>query len=458
MVFALLLVLPFSTGCEIIWGLKHDTVADGPSDPDSSEKATALGGGDATSDSGDSSSELEEAQTDSTGSTPQDANTDPSESESGDALGNTGPEGDVDSSTPGDVASNDPDASAGDANVTSDERDDGNAEAPDQDSPDADAANDSSSDANPSDGAGIDTGIIPPSCQQLSVLCGDGDSCCKSLEIPGAFYILAANDTPGNQGSATVPTFLLDKYEVTTGRFQAFVDDYDNWHGSPEGGPSQAAIALANARGWQPDFDDKLPATADALRATATNRDASGTTDCTNWTFTRLETLPMNCVSWYEAFAFCIWDGGRLPTEAEWEYAAVGGTQYNFPYPWGNDSPTGRAVYGHFGDGNPDTESIYDILPVGTYPLGAARWGQLDMMGSVFEWMLDYFGPYPQQDCNDCANLTGSNRVFRGGSWYTDLGYFNVIRRDYIDYSYSPLLRTQEIGVRCARDLPVVDP
>jgi hypothetical protein len=72
------------------------------------------------------------------------------------------------------------------------------------------------------------------------------------------------------------------------------------------------------------------------------------------------ETRAINCVNWYKAFAFCLWDGGRLPTEAEWEYAAAGGDQ-NRRYPWGSAVPAqdaALAVYGCFGD--------CSVLPVGS--------------------------------------------------------------------------------------------
>jgi sulfatase modifying factor 1 len=105
------------------------------------------------------------------------------------------------------------------------------------------------------------------------------------------------------------------------------------------------------------------------------------------------ENLPINCVNWYEAYAFCIWDGGFLPSEAEWEYAAAGGSEQR-EYPWGSAAPATAnqyAIYGCYY--NPDDAGlctgVANIAPVGTATLGAGRWGQLDLAGDEYQWNLD---------------------------------------------------------------------
>jgi hypothetical protein len=75
------------------------------------------------------------------------------------------------------------------------------------------------------------------------------------------------------------------------------------------------------------------------------------------------ENLPMNCVPWYKAFAFCVWDGGRLPTEAEWNYAATGGNEQR-KYPWGSTAPDDAlAVFNCQAVGTRDAPSpIFSLL------------------------------------------------------------------------------------------------
>jgi formylglycine-generating enzyme required for sulfatase activity len=160
------------------------------------------------------------------------------------------------------------------------------------------------------------------------------------------------------------------------------------------------------------------------------------------------ESLPINCVSWYEAFAFCAWDGGRLPTEAEWEYAAAGGDK-NWKCPWGPDAPTDiRAVYNCAFGGTPGNCQPNDIAAVGSRPDGAGRWGQLDLVGSMYEWVLDAYDEYPAADRKDYANVGDIPiRVLRGGSWNDIVDYLRAAYR----IAYSPSGRNVYFGFRCAR-------
>jgi formylglycine-generating enzyme required for sulfatase activity len=185
-------------------------------------------------------------------------------------------------------------------------------------------------------------------------------------------------------------------------------------------GQDTGAHPLIMGSGWDSAWDGNLPADAAALSAVVRCSSSYET-----WTDVPLENenLPMNCITWYEAFAFCAWDGGRLPTEAEWNYAAAGGSEQR-EYPWSNPPSSmiidlSYAVYHCTGDGSPMGDCMFgDILQVGSKStIGDGRWGQADLAGSMWEWNWDWFQPYASS-CNDCANMTaGPLRVFRGGNW-----------------------------------------
>jgi formylglycine-generating enzyme len=166
----------------------------------------------------------------------------------------------------------------------------------------------------------------------------------------------------------------------------------------------------------------------------------------------------MNCVTWYEAMAFCAWDGGYLPTEAEWNYAAAGGDEQR-ALPW--SSPPGslsmldlsRASWDCLANGMPGCQ-VTDLTEVAGKPAGDGRWGQSELAGNVYNWTLDWYGPY-QSTCTDCANLVAAPdgpggttiRVVRGGGF--DNGA-SALRTNYRN-GYVPEHRTSNIGVRCAR-------
>jgi formylglycine-generating enzyme required for sulfatase activity len=162
------------------------------------------------------------------------------------------------------------------------------------------------------------------------------------------------------------------------------------------------------------------------------------------------ENLPINCVNWYEAYAFCIWDGGFLPSEAEWEYAAAGGSQQR-EYPWGSIDPgtsNQYAIYGcNYPSGSGSCAGVTNIAPVGTATLGAGLWGQLDLAGEIFEWNLDEDASYVDP-CVDCANFTAaSSRVIRGGDFAHPRSYTVATYR----FGVPSTLRQPYDGFRCAR-------
>jgi formylglycine-generating enzyme required for sulfatase activity len=163
------------------------------------------------------------------------------------------------------------------------------------------------------------------------------------------------------------------------------------------------------------------------------------------------ESLPINCVTWFEAYAFCIWDGGFLPSEAEWEYAAAGGDQQR-EYPWGSAAPgtaNQYAIYGcDYPNGAESCSAVSNLAPVGTASSGAGAWGQLDLGGELFEWNLDWFESYVDP-CVNCANLTTALvRVIRGGDFYNVVAYLLPSNRNL---NLDPGGRDSGVGFRCAR-------
>lgn len=287
----------------------------------------------------------------------------------------------------------------------------------------------------------------PPSCEELADSCGPGsdEDCCTTLRVPGGTFwlgrrsgdpdsdvcdangnfICQSNETPGVL--ATVGAFGLDRFEVTIARFRKFIEA-----GSPKPGGSTGEPRLRWEMGWS------LPSTP---------AEWSGALACNPlylvWTDEEgdNEDRPVNCIDWFSAHAFCIWDGGFLPTEAEWELAASGGEERVFPWSSaGTSTITERhAVYSEPTPGVVGSRS----------PAGDGRWGHADLAGGVWEWTLDtYAEDFPYSPCNDCVNATDdSNRVLRGGGFNNPESFQRAASRAGQEAG----IFASGVGLRCAR-------
>ncbi len=329
--------------------------------------------------------------------------------------------------------------------------------------------------------AGTCESITPPSCLGGSAGAGPScggpsgsDDCCASDEVPGGQYYRDYDGvTPlSKEFPATVSRYRLDRYEVTVGRFRAFIDAVTAGDAMAPWAPAKGSgkhiqlnggLGLSNGgsgsvayeTGWDDTWNVYLPQMRADWEAYLTS--------CT-WTFGSPNTWtsvpganekrPIDCVNWYEAYAFCIWDDAFLPSANEWEFAAAGGDN-QFEFAWGFAEPGSNASYAVYNcyypprvTGN-DCQGLANVAPVGSIPMGAGAWGQMDLTGNVYEWTLDYEPSFFALPCVDCSITSGGvQRGIRGGAYDSDVDQLPV---PYVIANNPDAVDPGDIGVRCAR-------
>lgn len=297
----------------------------------------------------------------------------------------------------------------------------------------------------------------PVSCSGLAANCGTAsENCCTSPLVKGGPF---ARNNDSNF-PATVSDFKLDKYEVTVGRFRKFVDAViGGW--KPAAGSGKhvhlnggAGLKNSGATGFEPGWDaawstDLLATKAEWDTNLACDPQASWTADSGG-----NENRPISCVSWPQATAFCIWDGGFLPSEAEANYARAGGNQQRH-YPWSSpaSSTTVDCSYANYKGIAGETDYCVSSgsgasSAVGAVsPKGNGFFGQADLGGNLDEWQLDWYAAYTPT-CTDCANLVATNvRVISGGGFSSAASWMSTAQRD----RWVPDALSGQFGFRCAR-------
>ncbi|MBN8680169.1 MAG: SUMF1/EgtB/PvdO family nonheme iron enzyme [Chitinophagales bacterium] len=240
--------------------------------------------------------------------------------------------------------------------------------------------------------------------------------------------------------TVTIKDFYLGKYEVTNAEFIQFLNE--------KGNQTEGGVEWINLDGKWDDERCRI------MKSGSTFSVISG-----------YENYPVIYVSWFGAVAYCNWlkqkKGGeyRLPTEAEWEYAAGNGNSHT-KYSWGNDDPSGKkggnvsdltakAKYSSWSAFESYRDGYVYTAPVGQFDPNS--FGLYDMTGNVWEWCADwydseYYKNSPAQ--NPQGPTSGSSRVLRGGSWSPTPEYCRVAYRCR-NYPYH---RNYSVGFRVARD------
>jgi sulfatase modifying factor 1 len=247
----------------------------------------------------------------------------------------------------------------------------------------------------------------------------------------------------------------LDQFEVTVARFRQFVAAVSDGYRPAKGAGTHTHVngskglvggdGVTFESGWLEEWNASLPKTIGEW-SEALNCSPSFQT----WSLTGNNDLPINCVDWIAAYAFCTWDGGFLPSATELNYAAAGGEDQRL-YAWGNDAPGKNAALAaydcYFGGGAGTCSGLANIPEVGSIAAGASKWGQLDLAGSVFEWALDWTGP-KASTCDNCAVLaTTEAHVRAGGSFSNSTAWLTTTGPS----GFVTAPKAYEIGLRCAR-------
>jgi formylglycine-generating enzyme required for sulfatase activity len=255
------------------------------------------------------------------------------------------------------------------------------------------------------------------------------------IAIPGGSFFMGSDEglafeKPSHQVS--IAPFCIDEFEVSVDKYKACSDS--------------GRCKRAGATNEWPAITDKERKVFDP---TCNIRDPDGRGK-----------HPINCVDWEMADKYCHEQGGRLPTEAEWEFAARGPDGRK--YPWGDDDPAaghmnacGKECVAWGAKNGIEEKAMYEVddgfpttAPVGSFPKGASRYGVQDVVGNVWEWVADWYGPYASTEEHDPKGpAQGDERVIRGGSW--NGSYASWVRPTF-RYKDAPTKRSYGIGFRCA--------
>jgi eukaryotic-like serine/threonine-protein kinase len=257
--------------------------------------------------------------------------------------------------------------------------------------------------------------------------------------IPGGMYFMGSeerdaveNERPLHQ--VTLAPFCIDTFEVTVERYNACRD--------------VGACKKATFNAW-PGLGDKDREIYDPL--------------CNAAAGAKMATHPVNCLDWEMADHYCKAMGARLPTEAEWEFAARGPDGRK--YPWGDEPPSsellnacGTECVAWGKSKGISFEAMYaaddhfpNTSPVGSFHKGRSRYDVEDVVGNVWEWVADWYAPYATTTLADPKGpITGTERVIRGGAWN---GTKPSWVRPTFRFKDDPAKRSYGIGVRCARSL-----
>ena len=256
------------------------------------------------------------------------------------------------------------------------------------------------------------------------------------IAIPGGSFFMGSDEgleleKPAHQ--VTVAPYCIDEFEVTVAAYKACSD-------------SGRCKRAGTTNDWA-DIADKERKAFDPL---CNVRDPDGHAR-----------HPINCVDWEMADKFCREQGGRLPTEAEWEFSARGPDGRK--YPWGDDDPgahhvnaCGKECVAWGVKNGIEEKAMYDVddgfantAPVGSFPQGASRYGVQDVVGNVWEWTADWYGVYSKDEAKDPKGPPeGAERVIRGGAWN---GSYPSWVRPTFRYKDAPTKRSYGIGFRCAK-------
>jgi formylglycine-generating enzyme required for sulfatase activity len=266
--------------------------------------------------------------------------------------------------------------------------------------------------------------MVPTQAQTLEPTLGIGSAWERERDGVEMVYIPAGDFKMGseyeeNEGpvhTVYLDAYWIDTYEVTNALFVVFLNEMGN---QDEGGvtwldtENEFVRIHQSEEGWSTD---------------------SG-----------YEDHPVFAVSWYGAAAYCAWAGGRLPTEAEWEKAAMGGLTSPM-YPWGGEKPTctlGAENGAQYRDCGGQTVEVGIFAPNG--------YGVFDMAGNVWEWVADWYDSHyytSSPTANPLGPSSGDERVLRGGSCDNHYHGVRVSTRNY----FTPDVQINILGFRCASD------